>query len=459
MVQPGVSALGKKNSTTVLPRKSFNDTRYAFWSGKVKSGALSLTCMGNSPGCELRAAQREPYFLYRSVWQGVIFAAFLALALGSAAQSKGRPPRSKGPRALGLLQLAANGKGRIIPIAIMYDGKFYDAAAYKATPVPMALQPGTVYEGFKTGVSQGLFTVKAAIPNRGSWTGEGTWKVPGPEALQKIALAHTEEEQDRPPVLRHASGEAAKPAATPTPTPTATPTPTPSPAQAAAASNEDEHRPVLHRGKQESEKTTATNSPEGKNLIAAPKHNDASPIQSFPAISDEGGPDPHPYSYSMKPDEELVFQEKILSLASAAVKDRDHQLAAQETRPATRTTTKREPTFDHVDLKVFDPSSANEPVLVLSTSARIPGSPTEYFVTLVARQDLYGELHKAFLNITDSGHLDAVPRMELIDAVDTDGDGRGELLFRSYSDAGNAYSIYRVIGNQLYPLYEGALGQ
>ena len=53
------------------------------------------------------------------------------------------------------------------------------------------------------------------------------------------------------------------------------------------------------------------------------------------------------------------------------------------------------------------------------------------------------------MKITDTQHFDSLPRFELIDAVDADGDGRGELLFRQISDAGKAFVIYRVIGDQL----------
>jgi len=45
--------------------------------------------------------------------------------------------------------------------------------------------------------------------------------------------------------------------------------------------------------------------------------------------------------------------------------------------------------------------------------------------------------------------------MELIDAVDADGDGRGELLFRRTFDDGSAYAIYRVTRDGLWPLFEG----
>jgi hypothetical protein len=45
--------------------------------------------------------------------------------------------------------------------------------------------------------------------------------------------------------------------------------------------------------------------------------------------------------------------------------------------------------------------------------------------------------------------------MELIDVVDADGDGRGELLFRRVFDTGSAYAIYRVTSDRLWPLFEG----
>jgi hypothetical protein len=64
-------------------------------------------------------------------------------------------------------------------------------------------------------------------------------------------------------------------------------------------------------------------------------------------------------------------------------------------------------------------------------------------------------LKKLFFSQTDSHHLDVAPRMELVDAVDADGDGRGELLFRRTSDDGNAYAIYRVTADGLWPLFEG----
>src|SRR5947208_3341418 len=372
MVQPGVSALGKKNSTTVLPRKSLSDTFWPFWSGKVNSGALSLTCMEDAPSDRSTLSRK----LRRIVTAASLALAFTQLSPGQASR---RGTVDKGPRALGLIELAANRKAHLIPITIMHDGRFYDAGAYKAAPVPMALESGTVYEAVKSGVSQGLFTVAGAAHAGPNWIGEGTWKsaeqLAAAAAKREVLQAKpTEPESDRPPVLRRSGPEKPKPPETarPAPVPTSsTPTPAPTaPGATAPPEHEDPNRPVLKRGKPSAE--------------------------------------------------------------------------AQQ------------PAFENTHLRIFDLSSSNEPVLVLTTSARLQQHPErEYFVTLVAREDLNGDLHKAFSNVTDSQHLDVLPSMELIDAVDADGDGRGELLFRQTSDAGRAFSIYRVIGDQLYPLFEG----
>jgi hypothetical protein len=410
--------------------------------------------------------------LYSTVWRAVISAG-LALAIASTlpAQSTRRGVVDKGPRALGLLELAANGKAHLVPITIMYDGKFYDASAYKAAPVPMALEGGTVYEAVKGGVSQGLFTVTGAAHAETNWVGEGTWK-----STEQLAAAAAkkearqtkaaEAEVDRPPVLRRSGSD--KPTATETTKPSPPPA-TPPPAAASAppipvpTEEEDPNRPVLKRGKPSAEAQPAK--PGGSSTIANASAKPAAAsaktesVQLIPAISDADGPEPSSYTFSTKPEEEQQFRKKILALAANEVRTHDRQLAGETIAPARRrrtTISRDQPTFKNPQLRIFDLSSSNEPVLVLTASGHMPQrSEHEYFVTLVAREDVNGDLHKAFSNVTDSQHLEVAPRMELIDAVDADGDGRGELLFRQISDAGRAFSIYRVIGDQLYPLFEG----
>jgi len=408
----------------------------------------------------------------------IVTVASLALAFAqlSPAQASRRGPVDKGPRALGLLELPRSGNGHLVPITIMYDGKFYDAGAYKAAPVPMALETGTVYEAVKSGVSQGLFTVTGAARAGSNWIGEGTWKsaeqLAAAAAKREVLQAKpTEPESDRPPVLRRSGSGKPKPPETAKPAPASTSsTPTAEPAAPPATAppeQEDPNQPVLKRGKPSAEaqppaKSVASSTiPTASAKPANPAATSGS-IRLIPAISDAGGPEPSSYAFSTKPEEEQQFRKKTLVLAGDEVRARDRQLAAETiaasapTRTARTTIARQQPTFENTQLRIFDLSSSNEPVLVLTTSARLQQRPErEYFVTLVAREDLNGDLHKAFSSVTDSQHLDVVPSMELIDAVDADGDGRGELLFRQTTDAGRAFSICREIGDQLYPLFEG----
>jgi len=453
----------------------------------------------------------------------------------------GRKPASvKGPRALGLVQLSSKGKARIIPIAIMMDGKFYDAGSYKAAPVPMALDFGIVYEGFRTGVSQGVFTITQPGQLNHVWIAEGTWTPAGervPEKHKKYsAPVIADEDNNGPPVLHRRRGSdsdsgsdnkdkdkdkdkdqqkpatapapptAASPAGAPTPpdakAPTApetakTPAPPETPKAAPSASDEpieDPNRPRLRRGKPDASThhepfttfdaladtapagtSSGTSSGAGKPDAKTGKDSAAaSPQITFifiPAISDAGGPDPRPYTYDVKPAEEAIYRNKMLDLAttqlraqaSAATKEAAPTPKKSSASKSAGKSTDKLPklAFDDVSLRIFDLSSSNEPVLVLSAKTQPPAAsasgnieePRE--ITLIARTNLEGELRKLFFSQTDSRHLDVSPRMELIDAVDADGDGRGELLFRRTFDSGSAYAIYRVTADRLWPLFEG----
>src|SRR5207249_29385 len=153
--------------------------------------------------------------LYRKLRRAVTVASLaLAVTQLSPGQASRRGTVDKGPRALGLIELAANGKAHLIPITIMYDGRFYDASAYKASPVPMALESGTVYEAVRTGVSQGLFTVTGALQANNTWIGDGTW-----QSASELAAAakrksappkQRSEPVEGPPVLRRGGPEKPK---------------------------------------------------------------------------------------------------------------------------------------------------------------------------------------------------------------------------------------------------------
>ncbi len=418
-----------------------------------------------------------------------------------------KPASTKGPRALGLVQLSAKlspqgAKGRIIPIAIMVDGKFYDAGSYKAAPVPMALDFGIVYEGFRAGVSQGVFTITQPGQLNHVWIAEGTWYPAGakaPEKSKKYA-APVIEDTEGPPVLHRrseladsdsknkdndkdtnkdkSSGDQQKSATAPAPE-TAKASP---PAAAPDEPMDDPNRPRLRRGKPDTtvrqepfatfdplaDAMPGTGTPNAKTAKDSAASSPQIAVVAMPAISDAGGPDPRPYTYDVKPEEEAVYRSKMLDLAATLLRAQagaaaKEAAAAPKKSSSGKSTAKStgktpKPAFDDVNLRIFDLSNSNEPVLVLSAKTRPPvgenfEAPKE--ITLVVRTNLEDELQKLFFSETDSQHLDVTPRMELIDAVDADGDGRGELLFRRTFDSGSAYAIYRAAADRLWPLFEG----
>jgi hypothetical protein len=364
--------------------------------------------------------------------------------------------------------LSPKGKARLMPIAIMVDGKFYDAGSYKGKPVPMALDFGVVYEGFRAGVSQGLFTITQPGQLNHVWMAEGTWLPAGakpPETSKKYETPVIEE-KDAPPKLHRGTD---KPEANttdqqkPAPPPPAS-APAPPPAAKAPPEPEsidDPNRPLLRRGKPGPNARREAVKTFDESEVPPKTAKDAASIEIIPAISDAGGPDPRSYTYDVKPQEEASYRAKMLDLAAAELRARTKAEAparAMATRRVPVATKPSKASFDDVRLRIFDLSNSNEPVLVLSAKTHLPAkteSADEPEITLVARTSLEGELRRLFFSETDSRHLDVAPRMELIDAVDADGDGRGELLFRRTSDAGSAYGIYRVTADQLWPLYEG----
>jgi hypothetical protein len=479
--------------------------------------------------------------LYRTAGCAVtLLAVVLTLAQVPLAQFIGKAKVSKGPRAIGLVEILPNGKARLIPIAIMVNGRFYDAGAYKAAPVPMALEQGTVYEAQRTGVSQGLFTVNLVGQTQNTWIAEGSWLPAGAKPARTAQKAETKpnmgDENDAPPTLRHGSTKSApsvpneskspntKPdqgaASTPGLSGSASPPATVSTSQSAASTgaspstqetkassadnassspNDDSDsgsgpRPTLKRGAQgsatQAEKIPVTGvsasankaskatsmTAGGQSAATGGKSSSSenSGIKIYAAVSDNGGPELRPFAYEVKPDEEARFRKTMLDLAADEVRARARlisgsaqQATQQPVRPKAGAAHKPavpkgpQPNFENVELRLFDMSNSNEPTLVLSASAHMPASSStssaasdvNYFVTVVGRWDINGDMHKIFAQTTDSHDLDAIARLELIDAVDADGDNRGDLLFRQVSDSGTSYVIYRVSPDKLWPLF------
>ncbi len=418
--------------------------------------------------------------------------ALLAIAaLGaspSVAQSRrGRPDqpapetkkkeKEKGPRALAVVELPADGKGKphLIPIAILVDGRFWDASIYLADPRPMALEPGNVYEAERSGKPVGFFTVSEARQAQDRWTALGDWQLitERPPTAAKSAKPRPIEDDGRPVLHRRASAtdESQNPSSSSGSSGSAPKSSPSSSAPAPPPVAEDPNRPTLRRGRPKpepeveeppvAEKAQAVSSLKSQ---SAPPAAPPQPREVLAAISDAGGPDPHTFAYIWATDEQPKLTKAISDIAMAEVARYVKNTPALRFTPAA--------TLDQVSIRAFDLDSSNYPAIVLT--ARVPAvaatpagrtrttKPPQpvagffFYVTVVGQPDLYGQMRKLFSSVTDSSHLDAFPRLELIDAVDAEGKGRGDLLFRAASGDTSSYQLYHVGPDSLRKLFDSA---
>ena len=111
-----------------------------------------------------------------------------------AAQERAQPPRTsgtvkkakRGPRAIAVVEFLPDGGMRLVPIALWMDGRYYDASLYGANPVPMAVQPETVYEAQSFGEPTGTFTIAEPKQVKGNWVADGSW-IPHSAMDEKLA--------------------------------------------------------------------------------------------------------------------------------------------------------------------------------------------------------------------------------------------------------------------------------
>ncbi len=410
-------------------------------------------------------------------------AALLGLALlvtGAAAGQYRRQQASKGPRAIGVIEFDAKGKARLVPVTIFAEGRWWDAGLYKATPVPMALEPETVYEATNNGEPVGLFTVTEPATLNGTWLAMGRWREGAEEPPKKEArvAAKPPSPEDERPTLRRPNAE--RKSETPPPEQKTEAPPKAAPAEPAkpAAEPEPAH-PVLRRGQVSEEQARKlpgdVSGPlaPAKPVTGSDADRAAAVKRVLVAVSDEKNNEYRAFTFHWKPEEQTKITKQMADLATAEL----NAYASLHPGP-------RPAQLQDVQVRTFDLELINEPTLVIIAKAgEAPPAPltpvtargrrgvpvpppmpapqpvangVEFYVAAVARQDFNGDLHKLFSTVTDSKHLDAYPRLELIDAVDADGNGRGELLFRDINDRGRTFILYRVGADQLSALYDGS---
>jgi len=370
-------------------------------------------------------------------------------------------------RATAVVEVTTDSAGivatHIFPVTILDEGSFHDASIYKAAPQPMALDNGIVYEVQKEGIPVGYATILSSTNNKG-WTALGKWQAADqPKKAQAPAPVTTGD--DRPIIHR---GDAA-----PSPTPASTPAPgtsgsTTNTSSASAPSNDsssapdDADRPVLRRRSPPQPEAASTPQPSPTPSTQSPAEGSPVPrtklpvitsgTKTFVAVSDNDPTDVRSFAFKWKPGEQQQMEAKMRKLALAQLPQENAQLNAGS--------------LQNVVMRSFDLDLSNDAVVVFS--AEIPGSylapggkgaPGKFvsrYVTVIARVDFEGVPQKLASSVTDSSRLDVAPRLELIDAVDVDGDGLAELLFREYGFDEKSFIIYGVGRGTVTKVFEGA---
>ena len=102
------------------------------------------------------------------------------------------------------------------------------------------------------------------------------------------------------------------------------------------------------------------------------------------------------------------------------------------------------------DFRAYELSYNDGATLVLTAKATVgpnnAGVTQEKYVTIIAQPDFNGDPQVRLQSVTDAKHLDITPRMKLVDAVDTDGDNRAELIFELMRTSDRQFAIYKIKG-------------
>jgi hypothetical protein len=381
-------------------------------------------------------------------------------------------------------------KSRLVPITI-YDGQtLHDASIYLARPHPLALAREVEYELQKNGAPIGLFDIKNAAQEMGTWVGYGSWKAlpsaksPSPKPVVDTGFdasddkpvlhrKHSDEgskpddtasapsqDPDRPTLHKPASDEG-KDKSDPAPNPTQDPDrPTirrEKPAADATGpvlhkhsgsdSNDGEHasftdpnRPKLMRGKQSG----------GNSLEVLPSLLGFPPeMEQAIAVSDSRSRPEHTWDYKWaNPEDEDKMKSALEDIARTALGltrpvSPPTAARASSRRKVKPTSSPEPPTFVE-KFRVFELAYGSGVTMVLS--GHTDGTEnSRKFVTLIAQPDLYGNPLILLKTVTDPAHLDENPQMRLIDAVDALADNRGELLFELRGAGQRQFALYRIL--------------
>ena len=198
-------------------------------------------------------------------------------------------------------------------------------------------------------------------------------------------------------------------------------------------------------------------------------------MEQVVAVSDPTPAEQHVFTYSwpdpdtmtkMKTALEAIALKALVPPAVApkpAAKSTVHTgTTTAQTQTQTRTQARRRkaaapapPALSDEEFHAYELSYGGGATLVFSADLKAKDGSVKY-VTLIAKPDFYGSPQVLLTHTTSDKELEFNPRMQLVDAVDTDGDHRAELIFELRSKNDRQFAIYRVAGGQAEQVFTTA---
>jgi hypothetical protein len=395
-------------------------------------------------------------------------------------------------------------ESRLVPI-VVWDGMQYQPGGlYLAQPAPLAVLSGTQYELETAGKPKGFFNIKEAEDLAGLWIGVGSFEAPAPPRPRSLGAksGHAYEVKDVDPDKPHFAHR-------PADEQSQSGSGTNAGAGAGAGSGTqgappvDPDRPTLHArtgsdsgsggAGSGSSSTSSSNQPDvdpdrptfrrrsnasGEVAAAQPAIDPNRPHLGYTApveqskldkpdalfglppemnqmagVSDDRAGDTESWVFSWSnPDDENKMKSALEAIAQQAIAPPAPSTAkASTTKTASTSAARRKrqpvapppPTLADEDFRAYSLSFGGGATMVLS--AHSTDTPVKY-VTIVAQPDFYGQPKVLLKQVTSDAGLDVSPRFRLVDAVDTEGNGRADLLFEVRGQTYRQFAIYRIAG-------------
>ncbi len=440
-------------------------------------------------------------------WFGSICAAAALCVAPAFAQYPGRVSEQQQNgthlRATAVLEYTGDLKhpnaSRLIPIAVWDGMRYQPGGLYLADPEPLTLESGTQYVLETAGRPEGFFDVGAAGQVNGLWLGMGHYQAPpvvaklpnsrhmprvvqdydpdkphfahvpsdyGTDSAQTTAQKAPPVDPNRPTLHERPAGSSADSSNTPQTS-----------SQSSNRASIDPDRPIMREptppsktssntssstGSTPSETATAGGDPNRPHLsygvpaemekIDKPDALTGVPVEmkQTVGISDARSMENESYAYSWaNPDDENKMKSDLELIAEKAVAPPlptpapDTKTSHGTHRKAPLPQAPKLPMLADEQFRAYGLSFGGGATMVLS--ARTVGAPVKY-ITIIAQPDFYGNPQVLLKHVATQGELDVTPRMRLVDAADTSGLGRADLIFELRGATYRQFAIYRIAG-------------